>query len=328
MAVVGEHFLTRVLSSFPTGIELAFAYGSGVLRQTNPAKKNVIDFVFSVNNASKWHEENLAVNRSHYSALKFGGPAFVSKVQEEFGAGVYFNTLIPFDDQVIKYGVISTDKLITDLLDWDTLYISGRLHKPVKMLHMSRSTPNLKSALMVNLSSAAHAALLLLPEQFTEEDLFTQIAGLSYTGDFRMYLGEDRDKIKNIVESQMESFQELYRDTVKSMQHLHFSPGKLLFEQDLSANSRIYHLNLLPKVLQFSLYRLWHQGGHSLDIEDVLKAIADDIDCEEIVSKGVKNIVLISSWSQSLKGILTAGFLKSVKYGAAKVSKMVRSWGR
>lgn len=35
--------------------------------------------------------------------------------------------------QNIKYGVVSVDTLCNDLLNWETMYLSGRLHKPVSI---------------------------------------------------------------------------------------------------------------------------------------------------------------------------------------------------
>ena len=74
--------------------------------------------------------------------------------------------------------------------------MAGRLHKPVKVLECQ---PSLKAALNSNLSAAVTTALLLLPQQFTEEQLYLNLAAISYTGDFRMVVGEDKNKVANIV---------------------------------------------------------------------------------------------------------------------------------
>jgi translocator assembly and maintenance protein 41 len=45
-----------------------------------------------------------------------GGSKAIAWLQTETGARVFFNTLVPFQDGLIKYGVIATRDLIADLL--------------------------------------------------------------------------------------------------------------------------------------------------------------------------------------------------------------------
>ena len=81
---------------------------------------------------------------------------------------------------------------------------------------------NLTPALKMNLNNAVHTALLLLPESFTEEEFYLKITGLSYVGDFRMWVGEDKNKVKNIVLGNFEHFRKLYANILNSLQHVHW----------------------------------------------------------------------------------------------------------
>ncbi|XP_045349781.1 phosphatidate cytidylyltransferase, mitochondrial isoform X3 [Leopardus geoffroyi] len=191
----------KILSHFPEELSLAFAYGSGVYRQVGPSSDQkvslapgqaprresasshenaMLDFVFTVDDPVAWHSKNLKKNWNHYSFLKVLGPKIITTVQNNYGAGVYYNPLIMCDGRLIKYGVISTSILIEDLLNWNNLYVAGRLQKPVKIIAMNENVA-LRSALDKNLKSAVTTAFLMLPESFSEEDLFIEIAGLSYS---------------------------------------------------------------------------------------------------------------------------------------------------
>ncbi|XP_075039269.1 phosphatidate cytidylyltransferase, mitochondrial isoform X1 [Mixophyes fleayi] len=320
--------LRRILTYFPQDISLAFAYGSGVFRQSSApqasATNNMLDFVFAVDDPVTWHTMNLMQNRSHYAFLKYLGPKQISNVQNKYGAGVYYNTLVPCDGKVIKYGVISTDTLIEDLTHWRTLYIAGRLHKPVKVL-VQKENKLLHSALTNNLKSAITASFLMLPESFPEEDLYLQIAGLSYAGDFRMIVGEDKGKVMNIVKPNIGHFQKLYSNILQECSQAVYRPAQGIIEVDKSPEGQFILLMNLPKTLQQKIALLVDQPGRNRDVEEVLLQVAQDPDCGIVVQQAIIGIVKSSSLTQSAKGIVTAGVKKTISYSAKKLYKMIRS---
>lgn len=343
----------RILSKFPKNVSFSFAYGSGVKKQlakSKPGDKpNMIDLIYCVENSSKWHEENLNLNPSHYSFLRYFGHNFIAKFQENSGAKVYFNTLVNIEDVIIKYGVVSRKDLVTDLLEWSDLYLAGRLHKPVEILK-NPSNAELQASLQLNLQSAVHAALLILPDKFTEYEFYYVISNLSYGGDFRMTFGESKNKVANIVKPQLLGFRNLYYPVIKTLQdYVDFpvmhedknvtkvtdinqdhhegensdSESTLHCTQDVSPLAKLHHLNSLPNQPQKTLTRFWNRGVIQQDTEDALRAIAYDPDCGAIVEQCINDIVWKSSVRQSLKGLLTAGAIKSIKYSSQKVYKML-----
>ena len=317
----------RILAHFPQkNMRYAFAYGSGVFQQSGhkDMSKNMIDFVFAVDDPEQWHKENIKSNPSHYSFLRRFGASTVAKIQENHGARIYFNTLVPCADRIIKYGVIDTTALVNDLFDWETLYVSGRLHKPVYVIQQEEGR-NLETALQSNLQSAMHAALLLLPDEFSEVDLYKTITGLSYTGDFRMTVGEDKGKITNIVKPNVVKFRELYEPVLKEEDHLQFNTSQGTLKQDISPVAQYHHLCLLPKHLCTELVKTKNADGKNRDTEEVLRYMAEVGECHELLSGCITNIVKASSLSQSVKGIFTAGPRKSWKYSIAKLKKMRKS---
>lgn len=242
--------LEKVMSHFNVPCRFAFAYGSGVFPQSEAGPehakkpstkdgKKMIDLVLAVMHPEHWHAINMGDHPKHYSLIsRMLGGIGVGLLQKR-GAGLWYNPYVKMDDEVsqtieafssssllrlssqlVKYGVMDVDTLCQDLLDWDTLYISGRMHKPVAML---TTDARVRLAQQVNLTSALRTSLLLLPERFSEVELYTQVASLSYTGDFRMSVpgGENSSKVRNIVLAQREMFRRLYAGLVRSLGTVH-----------------------------------------------------------------------------------------------------------
>jgi len=323
--------LRQIARRFPstTPTEMSFAYGSGVFHQSGqaPITDNMIDLCLVVDAAAvpSWHEDNLRLNHDDYSFVRRFGPEKITALQETpFGAKVYFNTLVrTSESHLIKYGVISTEALITDLLDWTSLYFAGRLHKPVTYLK-DATNEDLKSAVKVNLENAVHTALLLLPEQFNEFQLYSTLTGLSYTGDVRMGIAENDNKVVNIVSPNLEHFRSLYSSTFNQphIQHyVNFEEKDGRYVQDTSSNTLYHHLNYLPHNLISKIVNEYNKDGSHRDREEVMHILKEDFRLNQKVLRGLKSIITESSWKQTAKSVLTAGPKKSLTYVGQKLAK-------
>jgi len=299
----------KILSHFPP-VEFAFAYGSAIFPQDGYKQndKVVADYIWAVDSPDEWHKKNIKQNPNHYATImRLLGHKCISSVQTNFGASIYFNTLVPMPNgQIIKYGVIGVQALLEDLEHWKTLYVSGRLHKPVKIL---QSHAAILKANEVNLQNALRTSLLLLPEEFTDDQLYHTITSLSYSGDIRMHIAENPNKVKNIVTKNKEHFQKLYKPYLDSFSPLvRFDTDRQLFKQDVSLPATEQLLKKLPSNLQHHIEKRYNSK-------------LSRIDTCKIVSDGISRIVRKSSLTQSVKGIVSGGVRKSVRYTFQKVMK-------
>ncbi|KAL8673145.1 MAG: hypothetical protein Q9168_002442 [Polycauliona sp. 1 TL-2023] len=369
--------LRQILWRFRAPIRYAFAYGSGVFPQTASGSKSastvhphpstaissvqggqgkMIDFIFGVSYTQHWHSLNLQQHRDHYSGIGSLGSSFVSRVQNNYGAGVYFNPYVTVNGTLIKYGVVNLDTLCRDLSEWDTLYLAGRLQKPVKIL---RDDPRVRLANQMNLISAVRTALLLLPSDFTEQELYGTIAGLSYLGDPRMALpAENPNKVANIIKYQLPNFRRLYAPLIENLPNVAFHDLRCkssdwmddpetnaTLTQDMDPKKRGNMVRRLPRSFRSKLYfryqskfqipqlefdkmleesddqdptRVKKQQGGAFDIR-----VANDrqADLRVEVKKAIKSTVQWPSVTQSLKSIVTSGFVRSIRYVREKMEK-------
>ncbi|KAL4795326.1 mitochondrial matrix Mmp37-domain-containing protein [Aspergillus venezuelensis] len=375
--IINQEFkeaLRQILWQFKAPIRYAFAYGSGVFPQNGSAagsekchpsappaiqkmqqgQGKMIDFIFGVSYSQHWHDLNIAQHRNHYSGLRSLGSYTVSQVQDRFGAGVYFNPYITVNGTLIKYGVVNIDTLCNDLSQWNTLYLAGRLQKPVKIL---RDHPKVRLANQMNLLSAVRVALLLLPEEFTEFQLYSTIAAISYMGDLRMALPvEDPKKVNNIVSSQMANFRSLYAPLIENLPNVVFNDSRcsekdwihdpeanVRLSQDMDPTKRGNMVRRLPESFREKLYfqyqsRFGIPGGEFSKMmkesndndRDLIRKrqggpfeqrIAKDDGLKQEIQNAITKTIRWPSSVETVKGLFTAGISRTWRYLRAKQDK-------
>jgi translocator assembly and maintenance protein 41 len=162
------------------------------------------------------------------------------------------------------------------------------MHKPLRII---KDDARVRLTQQVNLTSAVRAALLTLPAEFSEVELFERLAGISYAGDPRMLLpAENRAKVGNIVRKQTPQFKELYHRLVTGLPGVHWPADMSNIQQDISPLARSAHLKKLPSNLLTSITN--HYTAHSslrreLDESAYWVKLAEDERLANVITAGL-----------------------------------------
>ncbi|XP_040871397.1 phosphatidate cytidylyltransferase, mitochondrial isoform X2 [Glycine max] len=229
--------------------------------------------------------------------------------------------------QLFKYGVIQMHDLLQDVQYWEKFYLCGRLQKPV---HIVVDNLDVNSTNSVNLRAAVSAALLLLPSEFTEEDLYAKVCSLSYTGDIRMLFAEDKNKVKKIVTGQFDLFHSMYKPFLEEYE------AKKLLRLSSTANNQIHatqdcDLSVACALVSALPPSIRSQISKNGELTETGRFIHDTkVSAREVAANCLQRIlrqrVMVSSARQAISGLLAVGGVNATRYLSKKVSKAWRSW--
>eukprot|EP00300_Choanocystis_sp_HF-7_P019226 c20274_g1_i1.p1 GENE.c20274_g1_i1~~c20274_g1_i1.p1 ORF type:complete len:298 (+),score=32.21 c20274_g1_i1:113-1006(+) len=176
---------------------------------------------------------------------------------------------------------------------------------PLVQVRILQTTDEIQLACKQNLAFAVHCALTQLPERFDDVSLFNAITSLSYMGDMRMSLfglGENPNKISNIVRGSLERFRCLYKDTIQECSFVTGLPSGY----ERVDNAQLSRMPFPPPV------------------NKILRS-SPDKPLRDVVREAVSKTVRRTTWQQTLKGTITAGGFKSFRYAASKLVKAIRA---
>ncbi|XP_020232440.1 phosphatidate cytidylyltransferase, mitochondrial isoform X3 [Cajanus cajan] len=263
--------------------------------------------------------------------VNLGGERLITGVADKVGVGVHFNPFVTWNGKLFKYGVVRMHDLLQDVQYWEKFYLCGRLQKPV---HIVVDNLDVNSTNSVNLRAAVSAALLLLPSEFTEADLYAKVCSLSYTGDVRMLFAEDKNKVKKIVNGQFDLFHSMYKPFLEEYE------AKKLLRLSSTANNQIHVsqdcdlsvvcslVSALPPSIRSQMSI---KEGEKTKLRETGIVIHDTkISTREEAANCLQRIlrrrVMVSSARQAMSGFLAVGGVNASRYLAKKVSKAWKSW--
>ncbi|CDW81185.1 UNKNOWN [Stylonychia lemnae] len=296
------------------------------LRQTYYQKDQVIDMILIVDDTYKFHEENMNTdNHSHYSFYTKRLPVGVTNAINNGGSCIYFNPLIPIktfknqydpsakDLRKIKYGVISTENAVNDLISWNAFAFAGRLQKPILTFINEQENQEVHLANEKNRDMALNQAIFMNFHQQKNVhlmDLYTDLCSLSYRGDIRMrFKMENPNKVKNVVLGSFDLLNEVYQPRLKNL----VNDGILeqvdseMFKMKASTTNVQYLFDRIPDRLKTDMKKSVVQ----LSLREL----------QEDVQKNLESVVYKTSKEMILSGLYSTNPLKNLAYVYSKYQK-------
>lgn len=285
--------------------EVIVGYGSGVKKQANDlGLTKQIDLIFGVKDTKYWHLQNFEMNPTDYSRCGFK----LLSCYENIGTKINYLTFLPYENNMFKIGVVSTNDLIDDLTNWKNFYLAGRFQKPIEII---RTTDAVNKAININRLNALKAALLLSKDfVISEYDLYETICSLSFIGDWRrVFHLENPNKISNIVKGSFSELRSIYHPLDIYSAYFHINGTGMLVPNN---NEIFKSLDTLPIDLLYGIRKKIKLGKNSEDTKLMI---------QKTIIHYLNSINLKSSAAQPVKGLLINGVSKTKTYLKQKIDK-------
>ena len=300
--LIGEFSKTR------PGADIIVGYGSKVKAQANDKGiPKQIDLIFGVDDALEWHKSNHEMNSSDYkSELGYK----LLPLYGNLGPKINYLSYIPFENYMFKIGIVETENLLMDLINWHNFFLAGRFQKPIEII---KGTAELNSAVDFNRINALKTALLASGKQtISEQELFEILCSLSFVGDWRQILHiENKNKVKNIVEGSFDELHNIY----SALNRQYYTPiddRLLAINYEVLLNS----LDTLPYVLKLKIVESLSDGIAKKEADsELLKKL------KKTIMNHFSSMNLGASAIQPIKGLALNGAGKSLTYVKQKLAK-------
>lgn len=318
-----DELLSEIKKEFPP-IIFSFCYGSAAFPQSGynySQESPMLDLIFVVENYQEFHQENFKRNRHHYSGLGYYLGTNLLCFFERTFVPVHYNPDVKFSKYQIKYGVVSLKELLNNLEVWGNLVISGRMHKPIRILENKSVmySDKITNAMNFNYKNALTIAFLLQNQSIIpEKDLYTTICSISFWGDIRMVLGlEKKDKIEGIIQKQQDLFTNIYKNTLE----------KSTFKEFIKYNEKEKQYEILN--LKEARNKLVEQIPHEIGVKytginkvysEILKIKKTD-EIQNHIIKTIQRMNLNYSIRLIIYHFFTTSFMKNFSYSWKKLMK-------